>query len=78
MWDLIVSVPDHCLSFYIMSSRPETDLGIFSITEERKNHRKFNGSIEVFCFPVVPVFSLKLFSFQRFINSKTEIINSLR
>ena len=22
MWDLIVSVPDHCLSFYLEGSRP--------------------------------------------------------
>ena len=22
MWDLVVSVPDHCLSFYVGESRP--------------------------------------------------------
>ena len=24
MWDLIVSVPDHCLSFYLVSLMPNT------------------------------------------------------
>ena len=25
MWDLIVSVPDHCLSFYFVSDCPNVD-----------------------------------------------------
>ena len=29
MWDLIVSVPDHCLSFYL-----ETTIGTFSIVNK--------------------------------------------
>ena len=32
MWDLIVSVPDHCLSFYFLCLSPRTDhISIFII-----------------------------------------------
>ena len=29
MWDLIVSVPDHCLSFYYVHMLTDTDLQYF-------------------------------------------------
>ena len=32
MWDLIVSVPDHCLSFYFADALPDVAYEILSLT----------------------------------------------
>ena len=37
MWDLIVSVPDHCLSFYFEFEFPK-DLATLKDKKEKDNH----------------------------------------
>ena len=33
MWDLIVSVPDHCLSFYFIFLRKRNSIIVFPVTK---------------------------------------------
>ena len=36
MWDLIVSVPDHCLSFYLLLASPMLDVNILFVNRFSK------------------------------------------
>ena len=47
MWDLIVSVPDHCLSFYFSISRPDDLLMIENVLFEQMVDRIFPADLQL-------------------------------
>ena len=50
MWDLIVSVPDHCLSFYFSKFAYVRKKYFQTITDECKPCLKYMGALKLFYF----------------------------
>ena len=48
MWDLIVSVPDHCLSFYFQNQLKDlTNVHTFFELDSRMTDKKFYWQLEI-------------------------------
>ena len=70
MWDLIVSVPDHCLSFYFVSDRTAFSGKVSSSSKRFNQQHLFFGTFSLFA----SIF----FSLHQFVLSlTTNIVKSL-